>query len=230
VAVLPDPVCFFDWFVKTYTTKVQIDHVPAGVRRGMTAQVEILVDDLENVLCVPVETVVRYDGKDHVAIENPDRAIEWRDVTLGRSNDRFAEVRAGIETGERVLLLPPSRSDKELMDGTWKPVAAELAGNPWSQKVLDSMKLTIKDDKYTVMVGDQRDEGTVTRDPKKSPKTMDITGQKGPNEGKTFLAIYELKGDELRVCYDLTGKSRPTEFATKADTLLFLVTYRRAKS
>ena len=51
---------------------------------------------------------------------------------------------------------------------------------------------------------------------------MNITGQKGPNEGKTFLAIYELKGDELRVCYDLTGKSRPAEFASKADTLLFL--------
>ena len=62
--------------------------------------------------------------------------------------------------------------------------------------------------KYTVLVGEGRDEGTVKRDPAKTPKTMDITGTKGPNEGKTFLAIYESKGDELRVCYDLSGANR----------------------
>ena len=115
------------------------------------------------------------------------------------------------------------------MDGTWKPLSAELAGKPWPQEVLDTMKLIVKDDQYTVQIGEQSDEGTVKRDPSKSPKTMDISGKKGPNEGKTFLVIYELKGDELRVCYDLSGKSRPTEFATKPDTQLFLVTYRRVK-
>ena len=115
------------------------------------------------------------------------------------------------------------------MDGTWKPVAAELAGQPWPKQILDSMKLIRKDDKYTVWVGEQSDEGTVEHDPGKSPKTMDIKGTKGPNKGKTFLAIYEMKGDEMRVCYDLSGQSRPTEFATRPDTQLFLVTYRRAK-
>jgi hypothetical protein len=34
-------------------------------------------------------------------------------------------------------------------------------------------------------------------------------------------------GDTLRVCYDLSGKSRPTEFKTKEGTRLFLVTYKR---
>jgi len=36
-------------------------------------------------------------------------------------------------------------------------------------------------------------------------------------------------GDTLRVCYDLSGKSRPTEFKTKEVTQLFLVTYKREK-
>ena len=119
--------------------------------------------------------------------------------------------------------------DTQAMEGTWKPITAELAGQPWPMQILDTMKLIIKDDKYTVWVGEQSDEGTVERNPGKSPKTMDIKGTKGPNKGKTFLTIYELKGDELKVCYDLSGKARPTEFATKPDTQLFLVTYRRAK-
>jgi uncharacterized protein (TIGR03067 family) len=121
-------------------------------------------------------------------------------------------------------------SEAKKMDGTWKPISAELAGKQWPQQVLDSMKLILKDDQYTVEIGDNKDEGTVKLDPSKSPKTMDITGTNGPNKGKTFLVIYELKGEELRVCYDLSGKSRPTEFVTRPDTMLFLVTYRRAKT
>jgi uncharacterized protein (TIGR03067 family) len=121
-------------------------------------------------------------------------------------------------------------SDAKEMNGTWKLVTAELAGQQWPKQILDSMKLIVKDGTYTVMVGDHNDEGTVKHDKSKSPKTMDVTGTKGPNEGKTFLCIYELTGDDLRVCYDLSGKSRPAEFATKPETQLFLVKYRRAKS
>ena len=56
---------------------------------------------------------------------------------------------------------------------------------------------------------------------------MDVIGTDGPNKGKTFLAIYELEGDMLRICYDLAGKTRPTAFATEQGTKLFLVRYRR---
>ena len=126
---------------------------------------------------------------------------------------------------------PMSRADvgpdMKQMEGTWKPQSAELAGKPYPQKILDTMKLVVKGETYLVEVAGQPDEGQTKLDPAKSPKAIDITGTKGPNKGKTFLAIYELKGDELKVCYDLSGKSRPTEFATKADTLLFLVRYRR---
>ena len=59
---------------------------------------------------------------------------------------------------------------------------------------------------------------------------MDITGTEGPNKGKTFLAVYELDGDTLRICYDLSGKSRPTEFKTTEGTQLFLVSYKREKT
>jgi multidrug efflux pump subunit AcrA (membrane-fusion protein) len=106
VAPLPDPVCFFIGFIKTYTTKIQIDKGPAGVRPGMTAQVEILVNDLENVLSVPVEAVVHYDDKDHVAVQLPACGFEWREVTLGLSNERFIEVKQGIWTGESVAIKP----------------------------------------------------------------------------------------------------------------------------
>jgi len=38
-----------------------------------------------------------------------------------------------------------------------------------------------------------------------------------------------LAGDTLKVCYDLTGKTRPAEFKTTEGSQLYLVTYRREK-
>ena len=121
--------------------------------------------------------------------------------------------------------------ESKLLQGAWLPTAAELGENPFDEATLKTMKLVFEGDKYTVAVGKSPlDKGTTKIDPAAKPKTMDIIGTDGPNKGKTFLAIYELNGDTLRICYDLTGKVRPAEFKTKKGELLFLVTYKRAKS
>jgi uncharacterized protein (TIGR03067 family) len=119
--------------------------------------------------------------------------------------------------------------DDDAIQGTWLPSSAELGGNKFPDEVRRSITLVIKDGKYTVTVGKAPDEGTMKLDPAAKPKAMDITGTEGPNKGKTFPAIYELDGDTLRICYDLSGKSRPTEFKSTEGTQLFLVTYKREK-
>ncbi len=120
--------------------------------------------------------------------------------------------------------------DLKAMDGVWLPVKAELGGKPMPDAVLKTITLKVDDGKYEVVVGKEgADSGTCKLVPDSSPKGMDIEGKKGPNEGKTFLTIYELKGDTLRVCYDLSGKSRPKEFKTEKGTALYLVTYERKK-
>ncbi len=122
-----------------------------------------------------------------------------------------------------------AKEERLTLDGTWLPVQAELAGQKFPDELLKTMKLTMADGKYTVKVSDVVDKGTYKLDPEAKPKAIDITGGEGPNKGKTFLAIYELKDDSLRVCYDLEGKKRPTDFKTEKDTQLFLVTYKRDK-
>ncbi|MBI2807355.1 MAG: TIGR03067 domain-containing protein [Planctomycetes bacterium] len=135
-----------------------------------------------------------------------------------------------------MLILAPSAlcgeadADRKALNGTWLPTAAELSGQAFPDDVRKAITLVIKGNEYTVTIGQVTDKGTVKIDATKKPRALDIVGGEGPNKGKTFLAIYELKGDTLRICYDLLGKKRPTEFATKKGAPLFLVTYRRAKS
>ena len=98
-----------------------------------------------------------------------------------------------------------------------------------AEAVLKIISLKLDNGKYEVFVGDQPDRGTYTLDSTTQPRSMTIAATEGPNRGKTFPAIYELKGDTLRICYDLSGAKRPTEFKTVAGTKLYLVTYNRKK-
>ena len=122
---------------------------------------------------------------------------------------------------------PPD--DAKSVQGNWKPVQAELAGQPMPDAVLKSIRLKLDKGKYEVFVGTEPDRGTYTLEAATQPRGMTITGTEGPNRGKTFPAIYELKGDTLRICYDLSGAKRPAEFKSVAGTKLYLVTYQRQK-
>ncbi|MGE3805096.1 MAG: TIGR03067 domain-containing protein [Gemmataceae bacterium] len=130
-------------------------------------------------------------------------------------------------------LAPAARSDEDKdsksLQGTWLAQTAELGGKPFPDEIRKTIKLTLEDGKYTVSVAKNLDKGTVKLDPVAKPKAMDITGTEGPNRGRKYLAIYELDGDTLKICYDLSGKARPNEFKSTAGSQLFLVTYQREK-
>jgi uncharacterized protein (TIGR03067 family) len=120
--------------------------------------------------------------------------------------------------------------DGENIDGVWLPASAELAGKKLPDEVLKTIKLEVKEGKFTVTAGEAVDRGAVKLNREAKPKEIDITGTEGPSKDKTILAIYERDGDKLRICYDLSGKARPTEATTKEGTKLFLVTYERQKN
>jgi uncharacterized protein (TIGR03067 family) len=133
-------------------------------------------------------------------------------------------------TSFTVFAAEPSEDAKALL-GNWVPVKGEFAGDAMPDEILKAITLKIENGTYVVTVKGEEmaDKGTWTVDPTANPKSMDAASTEGPNAGKKFLAIYELKGDTFRVCYDLSGTKRPTEFKTAADTQLYLVTYERKK-
>lgn len=117
---------------------------------------------------------------------------------------------------------------KEL-NGVWTLSSGLVAGKNMPKEVLSSMKLELTDGKYVMTNAEGADKGDFSVDAKADPKTMDIEGKEGPNKGKKFPCIYKLIGDELTICYDLSGKARPTEFESKEKTMQFLAVYQRQK-
>jgi hypothetical protein len=102
---LPDPNNFFSSDIKVYTTIVTIDNGHSGLRPGMTAQVEILVSQLDDVLSVPVQAILQFKGKEYVYVRTPAGPVR-KEVKLGTSNDKLIEVKEGLTSGEEVALSP----------------------------------------------------------------------------------------------------------------------------
>jgi uncharacterized protein (TIGR03067 family) len=121
-----------------------------------------------------------------------------------------------------------ARKEEPKVDGTWQASSGELAGKELPNSFFAVLKLTLKNGEYSAQA-ESLDRGTIGYDVTAKPKRMEIKGVEGPNKGKTIPAIYELSGDELKICYDLSGKSYPTEFKTRPGTRLFLVVYHRKK-
>ena len=119
--------------------------------------------------------------------------------------------------------------DSERVDGTWLGSKAELSGKPFPEELTRTIRITVEKGMYKVDVSGMSEEGTFKLDPSTKPKSLDMTGTNGQNKGKQLLAIYELNGDTLKVCYDLSGKNRPKEFKTTEGSELYLVTYKREK-
>lgn len=121
---------FFSSDVKVYQTVVEIDELPdfsgkaatsqkgprrkgkdktTGLRPGMSAEVTIEIDKpLESVLAVPVQAIIggpELGDKRSIYVMTPDGPQE-KPIRVGLSNDKYAEIREGLERGDQIVTNP----------------------------------------------------------------------------------------------------------------------------
>jgi uncharacterized protein (TIGR03067 family) len=144
----------------------------------------------------------------------------------------FCAVGFAASSGSATLADDKADLKKEVskFQGTWTFESSEAGGKKLSADELKGLVLTFEGDKHTVKKGDEVIQvGTQKLDPSKSPKTIDVTFTEGLNKGKVMLGIYELDGDSLKVCFDMQGKKRPTEFKSALGSQSFVNVHKRAK-
>jgi HlyD family secretion protein len=107
VAPLPDQQRgFLNPDLKVYKTQIKIIGTHEFLKTRMSCKVEILVQDLEDVIKVPIQVVANRRGS-KVCYVKTAQGSEERVVKTGAFDDTFAEITEGLEVGEEVLLNPP---------------------------------------------------------------------------------------------------------------------------
>jgi len=113
VAVLPNAQNrWLNPDLKVYDTFIIIDGTHPWLKPGMTAQVEIQVAELKDVLYVPLQSVFNIENQ-QVCYVQKGNEIEMRVVKTGEFNESFIEIKEGLKEGEKVLLYTPGQSIPE---------------------------------------------------------------------------------------------------------------------
>jgi uncharacterized protein (TIGR03067 family) len=137
-----------------------------------------------------------------------------------------------------LLALPLAADDKDdvvkkemkALEGNWELVSAVQDGDVATLPKDGSLQAIIKGDHITFQAGKTVVlTAAFTLDPAATPKALNLVPSDGDQKGKSMPAIYELKGDEFKLCRADPGKDRPTDFTAKAGSGRFLAVYKRVK-
>ena len=116
--------------LKEYPAEVLIEGGSGEIKNGMGCKVEIIIEQYESALYVPVQCVVRISGDAFVWVKGPSGG-ERRAVQVGLANNRFIRILSGLSEGEQVMLAPPLTDSVGGSD-------TELAAEPGQEKQEDA--------------------------------------------------------------------------------------------
>jgi HlyD family secretion protein len=109
VAPLPDATFkFMNPDLNVYVVELSLDKETNGfdlLKPGMSAEVEIMIEKLKDVLVVPSSMILEEEGKPACAVLRGGR-IEIRELELGSNSEELVEVKNGLKEGEIVVMLP----------------------------------------------------------------------------------------------------------------------------
>ena len=118
--------------INVFDVEVAILDQDPALKPGMSASGKVILQELHDVVSVPLEAVFEKENKTIVYLANK----KPREVTVGRRNDMFIEIRSGLEGGERICLVDPTReepglpgeraTEPELNKGRRQPPPAEM--------------------------------------------------------------------------------------------------------
>lgn len=120
-APLADQTYNWEPDVKVYTTDVSIEGTHDFIKTGMTAKVTILIDELNDVLYIPIQSVVTEDERNKVCYLMQNNKIKKCRVETGLFNDDFVEIKSGLNEGDNVLLNPPRWAPTESIEEKAEP-------------------------------------------------------------------------------------------------------------
>ena len=89
--------------VVSFAVNVKLDSAPAGLRPGMSADITIVAASATNVLAIPSRALSGTADAYTVRVVGADGSVSVRDVQVGLVTSSLAEIKSGLQAGERVV-------------------------------------------------------------------------------------------------------------------------------
>lgn len=122
--------------LKEHTAEILLEATDAPLSPGDSAHIEILIEEVPDVLAVPVQCVFARGAKRFVFVAHGGSAAPV-EVTLGRSTTSMIEITAGLKTSDHVLMAPDESLLAQLptpgTEGMARPPSGEEHAQPAAQ-------------------------------------------------------------------------------------------------
>ena len=122
-----------------------------------------------------------------------------------------------------------AQTDSDRLQGTWRVTALEMDAQKMAGAMLNGARVVVKGDRFQSLGMGETYEGVLTLDETARPKAFDLKFTAGPEKGNINRGIYELDGDDWKLCLATLGGARPTGVATKPRTGHALEVLRRGE-
>jgi multidrug resistance efflux pump len=111
VNTFAEPASWYASSVKQYATEIQILNPPPAIRTGLTAEVNIHVEQIPEALQVPVQSVVEHGGKTYCLVQN---GLRWepQEIQIASTNDKFIRIASGLQLNQVVASNPRQHLDR----------------------------------------------------------------------------------------------------------------------
>ncbi len=139
-------------------------------------------------------------------------------------------VALAIAKGSSLQAAEPDAAVPQELRGMWQATALEVHGQSAPAMIVEGFRVEFTGDKMIIKKRTSRTdlESVVKVNAATSPKSLDLTSLSGPRKGQTTLGIYSLQGDVLKICTcEFSNDPRPTEFSTRENDRLGVMTLRR---
>ena len=108
------------------------------------------------------------------------------------------------------------KEDAKKMQGSWKLTGAIYNGQTMDGAAIGDTRLSVSGDQYAMSHNGTTESSTFALGVS-GPRTIRVFHHENPLAsqgfyGGTLTGIYELSGDRLRICFDMTGRQYPKSF------------------
>ena len=140
-----------------------------------------------------------------------------------------------------VMADPPAAApttDLDRVQGYWKPLQCELEGKgQMPTEVMKQVTVVFDKNEYHLYFVDKGRDGqpkvlrlaqaNIALDGTTGPKSIMFEFADGPLKGQKRHGIYEVAGNQLKLCYGPVEKPKPVKFEAPAKSGYFLETWAR---